>query len=170
MQNYLQELQRGFAQNTRNISKFIEDLSEKETLFRPYEKVNHIVWNLGHITFVRNTIIKLLDPNPSLDLFENERDLFMPGKDLMPNESYPQIGLILEHFVKRGQKISQLLGEVGDEQLQKESWLKIGSEPRTNENLVFYFYNHETEHLGEIKLLKNLTARLRKPTKKKAKA
>jgi uncharacterized damage-inducible protein DinB len=169
MQNYLKELQKGFNQNTHNISKFAEDLSEKESLFRPYDKVNHLVWNLGHITFVRNTIIKLLDPNPSLELFENERDLFMPGKELMPNEAYPPVNLILEHFIKRGQKIARLLEEVSDEQLQKESWLKIGTEPRTNENLVFYFYNHETEHLGEIKLLKNLALRLRKPSRKKTK-
>jgi uncharacterized damage-inducible protein DinB len=167
MQNYLIELQKGFNQNTRNISRFVEELSEKESLFRPYDKVNHIVWNLGHITFVRNTIIKLLDPNPSIELFENERDLFMPGKELMPNEAYPPLTLILEHFIKRGDKIIQLLTEVSEEQLHKESWLKIGSEPRSNENILFYFYNHETEHLGEIKLLRNLTTRLRKLPRKK---
>lgn len=167
MQNYLHELQKGFRQNTQNITKFVEGLSKKESLFRPYGKVNHIVWNLGHITFVRNTIIKLLDPNPSIELFENERDLFMPGKELMPDEVYPPLNLILEYFTKRGERIEQLLEEVSDEQLHKESWLKIGNEPRSNENYLFYFYNHEIEHLGEIKLLKNLANRLRKSPRKK---
>lgn len=167
MHTYLKELQKGFNQNTESVRKFVSEINAKEVFFRPYDKVNHFIWNLGHITFVRNTLIKLLDANPSLELFDNERELFMPGKGLMPNDAYPALDLVLEHFVKRGEKINQLLEVVSDDQLHKESWLKMGSEPRTNQNHVFFFYNHEIEHLGELKLLKNLAIRIRKPKKAK---
>ncbi len=58
----LTELQKGLLLNTRKIVKFAEGLSQKEVLFRPYDAVNSFLWNLGHATYVRNTMIKILNP------------------------------------------------------------------------------------------------------------
>ena len=155
------ELQKGLLLNTRKIVKFAEGLSQEEVLFRPYDAVNSFLWNLGHATYVRNTMIKILNPTAKLDVYENEKELFGNGSSLQGNEAYPALSFILEQFVKRGEEINLLIETVSVEQLQQESSIKIGPEPRTNEALLWFFYNHETEHLGEMKILKNLANRLR---------
>lgn len=157
----LTELQKGHSLNTRKIVKFAEGLSQEEALFRPYDAVNNFLWNLGHATSVRNTIIKILNPTAQLDVYKNERELFGKDSVLQPNEVYPALEFILEHFVKRGEQINALIEAASDEYLQQESPIKIGPDPRTNAELLWFFYNHETEHLGEMKILKNLANRLR---------
>ncbi|CAH0996239.1 hypothetical protein EMA8858_02370 [Emticicia aquatica] len=155
------ELQKGLALNTRKIIKFAEGLSQEEVLFRPYDTVNNFVWNLGHITSVRNTIIKILNPSEKLDVYENEKELFGNGSTLQANDAYPELSFILKHFISRGERINELLGTVSDEYLQQETAIKIGPDPRTNEGILYFFYNHETEHLGEMKVIKNIVTRLR---------
>lgn len=157
----LTELQKGLSLNTQKILKFAEGLSQEEVLFRPYDAVNNFLWNLGHITTVRNTLIKILNPTAKLEVYENERELFGKDSVLQPNEAYPALAFIFEHFVKRGEQINALIATASDEYLQQESLIKIGPNPRTNEDLLWFFYNHETEHLGEMKILKNLANRLR---------
>ena len=157
----LTELQKGHSLNTRKIVKFTEGLSQEEALFRPYGAVNNFLWNLGHATTVRNTIIKILNPAVNLDVYENEREFFGNGSALQANEVYPEISFILEHFIKRGEQIHELLGTVSEEYLQQEATVKAGPDPLSNEALLWFFYNHETEHLGEMKILKNLANRLR---------
>jgi hypothetical protein len=157
----LNELQKGFALNTRKITKFVEGLSQEDAFFRPYGQVNSFIWNLGHIAMVRNTIIKILNPTAKLDVYEGEKELFGTGATLKPNEDYPAIASLFEHFVKRGEELITLLGTVSDEHLKSESSIKIGPDKRTNEDLIYFFYNHETEHLGEMKVIKNIVTRLK---------
>ena len=157
----LTELQKGHSLNTRKIVKFAEGLSQQEALFRPYDAVNNFIWNLGHITMVRNTLIKILNPAAQLDVYENEKEFFGNGSLLQANEVYPELSFILGHFVKRGEQVNTLLEIVSNEYLQQESPIKIGPDPRTNAELLWFFYNHESEHLGEMKILKNLVNRLR---------
>ncbi len=157
----LTELQKSLALNTRKITKFAEGLSREESLFRPYDVVNNFVWNLGHITMVRNTLIKIASPEAKLDVYEHEKELFGNGAALQANEAYPELSFIIEHFIKRGEILNDLLETVSDEQLQKEGFLQFGPNKMTNENLLWFFYNHECEHLGEMKILKNILNRVR---------
>lgn len=157
----LTELQKGHSLNTRKIVKFAEGLSQEEALFRPYDAVNNFLWNLGHATTVRNTIIKILNPTAQLEVYENERELFGNGSALQANEAYPELSFILEHFVKRGEEINALAATVSEEHLAQEAFMKISPTLQTNGDLIWFFYNHECEHLGEMKILKNLANRLR---------
>ena len=157
----LTELQKGHSLNTRKIVKFAEGLSQEEALFRPYDAVNNFLWNLGHVTSVRNTLIKILNPTAKLETYENERELFGNGSALQANEAYPELGFILEHFVKRGEEINALAATVSEEHLAQEAFMKISPTLQTNGDLLWFFYNHECEHLGEMKILKNLVNRLR---------
>ena len=157
----LTELQKGHSLNTRKIVKFAEGLSQEEALFRPYDAVNNFLWNLGHVTSVRNTLIKILNPTAKLETYENERELFGNGSALQANEAYPELSFILEHFVKRGEEINALAATVSEEHLAQEAFMKISPTLQTNGDLLWFFYNHECEHLGEMKILKNLVNRLR---------
>ena len=158
----LQELKKGLELNTRKVKKYSNELSAEERFFRPYEKVNHFIWHLGHLTYVRNTFIKLLDESkPTLSLFEGEEILFGRNSVLAENAAYPAVEIILDAFENRGARISELLESVSEEWLNQESFLKFGPNYITNAEQVWFFYNHETEHLGEMKTVKNLAIRLR---------
>lgn len=154
-------LQKGIALNTRKISGYVADVSQDESLFRPYEKVNCLLWNLGHITMVRNTLIKILSPSTKLEIYPSENELFGRGAVLQSNDAYPSLESITEYFIKRGEILIELLANASAEHLQSEAAMKIGPNPQTNEELLFFLYNHETEHIGEIKVIKNIISRLR---------
>ncbi|WP_435357076.1 DinB family protein [Emticicia sp. SJ17W-69] len=157
----LTELQKGLSLNTQKIIKFAEGLSQEEALSRPYDAVNNFLWNLGHVTTVRNTIIKVLNPTEKLTTYENERELFGNGSILQAEDAYPDLNFILGLFEKRGEKINELIEKVSEEYLDQESTIKVGPNPRSNEALLWFFYNHETEHLGEMKVIKNIINRLK---------
>lgn len=160
--NNLQQLKSGLELNTKKALKYLEMLEGDEIYFRPYDKVNHNAWHLGHITFVRNTIIRILDPTQKLEMYPEEKGLFAPGTPLLDNTVFPDIAVIKEAFQKRGEKIMELISNVSDEHLNTESWLKLPFLPNgTNKDFVLFFYNHETEHVGEMKVIKNIATRIR---------
>jgi uncharacterized damage-inducible protein DinB len=160
--NNLQQLKSGLELNTKKALKYVETLEGDEIFFRPYDKVNHNAWHLGHITFVRNTIIRLLDPTQKLEMYAEEKGLFAPGTPLLENFAFPNIAVIKDAFQKRGDKITELINSVSEEHLNTESWFKLPFLPNaTNQDFVFFFYNHETEHLGEMKVTRNIATRIR---------
>ncbi len=157
----MNELQKGIALNTRKITAYTAEISQEESLFRPYEKVNCLLWNLGHITMVRNTLIKIVSPSTKLESYPSEVELFGRGATLQNNEAYPSLESITQYFIKRGEILIELLGSASKEYLQQEATFKIGPNPQTNEELLYFLYNHETEHIGEIKVIKNIISRLK---------
>jgi ATP-dependent DNA ligase len=55
------------------------------------------------------------------------------------NEAYPELGFILEHFVKRGEEINALAATVSDEHLAQEAFMKISPTLQTNGDLIWFF-------------------------------
>ena len=84
-------LQKGFASNSKRIAGFCEGINETEAVFRPYDKVNHLKWEMGHITNTRFTLIKLLSAVEKPALMPNENELFgngsKPMADVVPINS-----------------------------------------------------------------------------------
>ncbi len=80
--NIIPLMQQGFASTSRRVVKMAENFSSDEVFFCPYDKVNHLAWEIGHFAFIRNTIIKILNPSEKLEIFGNERVNFAPGTTL----------------------------------------------------------------------------------------
>jgi hypothetical protein len=158
--NIIPLMQQGFASSTRKVAKMAEIFVGDEVFFRPYNKVNHLAWEIGHLAFVRNTIIKLLNPVEKLDIYENERNIFALGSPIQPDELYVSIPEITAILQKRGDRIVELLTNLNQEHWDAESPFKfpfgttIGSQ-------IWTFFLHESFHLGEISYLKNIVVRNR---------
>ena len=125
----------------------------RELAYQVYDEFKHFTQftelNVGVFTgviiFVSHivTLEKIIDIGHSrYPVYENEKELFGNGSSLQGNEAYPALSFILEQFVKRGEDIFVLIETVSVEQLQQESSIKIGPDPRTNEALLWFFYNH----------------------------
>jgi hypothetical protein len=156
--NIIPLMQQGFASNSKRVAKMAENFSGDEAFFRPYDKVNHLAWEIGHLAFVRNTIIKLLHPSEKLESLENERITFAPGTPLQPNEMYASISESVEAFQKRGERIIELLTNLTQEQWDSESPFKLPF-GTTVGSQIWTFFMHESFHLGEISYLKNIVVR-----------
>ena len=158
--NIIPLMQQGFASNSKRVAKMAENFSGDEAFFRPYDKVNHLTWEIGHLTFIRNTIIKLLNPSEKLESLENERFNFTPGTPLQPNERYASISESVEALQKRGERIIELLASLTQEQWDSESLFKLPF-GTTVGSQIWTFFTHESFHLGEISYLKNIVVRNR---------
>jgi hypothetical protein len=159
--NLTEYIQNGLRYNTQKLQGICEQLSQDELFFQPYGNVNHLVWQLGHLMFVRNTMIKLLNGEEKLIVLPTERQLFGPGCKIEAPENYPALSELLAHFASRGERISALLGTVTAERLAEESFLKLPNMGVSYGQQVHSFYIHECNHLGEINVLKNIVAKNR---------
>ena len=153
-------LQKGFGSNSKRIASFCEGISESEAVFRPYDKVNHLKWEMGHITNTRFTLIKLLSAVEKPALMPNENELFGNGSKPMA-DNYPTLEAIVASFQERGERIIELIGTTSAEHWASESFIKIPSLGITIEDQVRFFFMHESHHWGEISYLANLVKRLR---------
>ena len=156
--NIIPLMQQGFATNSKRVAKMADNFSGDEVFFRPYDKVNHLAWEIGHLAFIRNTVIKLLNPSENLESYENERVNFALGTPLQPNEMYASIPDITVVLQKRGDRIGVLLTNLTQEHWDSESPYKLPF-GTTVGSQIWTFFMHESFHLGEISYLKNILVR-----------
>lgn len=156
--NIIPLMQQGFASNSKRAIKMAENFSGDEVFFRPYDKVNHLAWEIGHLAFIRNTVIKLLNPSEKLESYENERANFTPGTPLQSNEMYASIPEVTTFFQQRGDRIGILLANLTQEHWDSESPFKLPF-GTTVGSQIWTFFMHESFHLGEISYLKNILMR-----------
>lgn len=156
--NIIPLMQQGFASNSKRVAKMADNFSGDEVFFRPYDKVNHLAWEIGHLASVRNTVIKLLNPSENLESYENERVNFALGTPLQPNEMYASIPDITVVLQKRGDRIGVLLTNLTQEHWDSESPYKLPF-GTTIGSQIWTFFMHESFHLGEISYLKNILVR-----------
>jgi DinB superfamily len=154
-------LRKSYLNSTRRINAACEGISQEEATFRPYDKANSMLWQVGHLAFFRNTIIKLLNPAEKLSIMPNEKELFANGSQPAATEAYPALVDVLAAFETRGQRMNELLESVSLEHLAAESPFKAPSLGTTVGQQAFSFLIHEANHYGEINLLKTLAHRLR---------
>lgn len=156
--NIIPLMQQEFASTSRRVAKMAENFSSDEAFFRPYDKVNHLAWEIGHLAFIRNTIIKILNPSEKLEGFGNERVNFAPGTPLQANKMYGTIPENVEILQKRGERIIELLTNLTQKQWDSESQFKLPF-GTTVGSQIWTFFMHESFHLGEISYLKNIVVR-----------
>ena len=154
-------LKKSYLNSSRRIGLACAGITQEEATFRPYDKANSLVWQVGHLLFHRNMITKLLNPAEQLDVLPNEKELFANGSQPVEAAAYPDLAVILPIFEQRGQRIAELLDAVSDAHLASESPFKIPSLGTTVGQQAFSFLIHEANHYGEINLLKTLVHRLR---------
>lgn len=154
-------VKKGYYSNTKRFKQAAEGISTEESHFRPYDKANSFLWEVGHINFFRNTVIKLLNPTEKLITFPNEKDLFGFGSQIAQTEAYPSLEEVLASFEQRGNRIGELLDSTSAEHLASESPYKVASLGQTVEQQIFSLLIHEANHYGELNYVKTLVHRLR---------
>ncbi len=154
-------LKKSYQHSTKRITAACEGITATEATFRPYDKTNSLLWEVGHLMFFRNTICKILNPAEKLESMPHEKEMFGFGSTQFAATDYPSLSEILAKYQQRGERVYELLDAVSAEHLAAESPLKIPVLGVTVANQIFSLLLHEANHYGELNFVKTLIHRLR---------
>jgi hypothetical protein len=153
-------LKKGLDYHNQKVTKATDGITHAEALFRPYNSANSLLWEVGHLTFFRNTYIKLLNPAEKLEKLDNETALFGFGSTIHAPEAYPSLEAVVGAFLQRGSRIEELLATTTPDHWESESPINFPGGKTVGSQIEFLLL-HEGLHTGEMLYISTLIKRLR---------
>jgi len=142
-----------YARNVNIVKMQIEGLSQADSLIQLPFRANCLNWVVGHIVTNRLSVLRLLAARPPFDPglvshYERESEPIC--------EDGPGV-LTLEELIslldQLQAQIAALLADITDEALSREL-VFFGSRSRPVSDWLFFFYFHDTYHVGQTELLR----------------
>ncbi len=151
-----QELSEAFARNVMIMKKQVEGLTYEDSLLCPSFGGNCLNWVLGHIAASRDDVLRTLGEPPEMGevgaRYTRDSDPVtgMEEGTLSPEE--------LLNWLGRSQKrIAAALNRIDEAALSRE--LTSGGMKTTVGLQTFILYFHETYHVGQTELLRQLAGK-----------
>jgi DinB superfamily len=149
------DLAKAFGRNANIIKSQAKDLTHEDSLIQQTHG-NCFNWVLGHLVNNHNEILEVLgEPR----LFGNQLDRYKRESEPLTHEDKGTIRFeeLVEWF-ERGQiKISETLNHVDDSFLARE--IQSGERKSTVGQRIFFLYFHETYHVGQTELFRQLAGK-----------
>lgn len=148
------DLAGAFARNLDTIKAQIKGLTHADSVLQLPFRGNCLNWVLGHIAVNRNQVLQALGQPPILSEAHAKRygygsePVCADGDDILKLET---LMAILEQSQKA---IEAALGRITPQELAKEVKSFLGS--TTLGYFLFFLYYHETYHLGQTEILRQL--------------
>ncbi|MGA7195374.1 MAG: DinB family protein [Anaerolineales bacterium] len=150
------DLAKAFGRNANIINSQAKDLTHADSLIQPPFHGNCFNWVLGHLVANHDDVLDALgEPR----LFEGRLDRYKRESESLTHEDKNTIRFdeLVEWF-ERGQiKISESLNHVDNESLSRE--IQSGDRKTTVGQRVFFLYFHETYHVGQTELFRQLAGK-----------
>ena len=142
-----------YAGNARIIARQAAGLSHADSLIQPPVRGNCLNWVLGHIAVHRDYLLEAMSqpkilgdaPVPRYDM--GSAPILADGPDVLP------LAVILDAIQRQQERIAATLAAIAPEHLVREA---PKSEPRTVAGMAAFLYWHETYHVGQTELLRQL--------------
>lgn len=143
-----------FTLNWNLIQMQTQGLTHAHSLLQPPFRGNCMNWILGHLTVNRNSLLLLLGEEPVLDADAVAR---------YETESEPVVGnavgvltleMTLDKLGRAQERIAARLQKISPEELATE--IEAGARKLTMAQRIFGLYFHETYHVGQLELLRQL--------------
>jgi uncharacterized damage-inducible protein DinB len=152
-----QSLKNDFARNTRLIHRAIDGLTHEDSLITAPYFVNSINWTLGHILNNRNVVLRIAGAQPAFD--PQKAEFYKTDSQTINAQCADVVKLeALVAVLDEGMAmLSAQLDALSDEEVNAEFELPFGRRPRID-GLHFFFF-HDTYHLGELAVLRQLTGK-----------
>jgi hypothetical protein len=153
------DLMRAFALNLRSAQEQAKGLTHADSLCQPPFQGNCLNWVLGHMVETRNGALKLLGQSGILTEAQSKRygygsePVCADGEDVLRLEE-------LLALLERGQEGIELgLASMSPADLEAPVQSFLGT---TTRGYLLFFYNwHETYHLGQLELLREMPSSAR---------
>lgn len=132
--------------------RHFEGLDEREALLVPPFQANSLNWLLGHLVNGRAEVLKYLGrlflwPDDAAERYRTGSDPIEPGSALPLSE-------LLKLFNDSQEALETALGEVSEAYLQEIVATRFGERPRWQHLSGLGW--HETYHVGQMELLRQL--------------
>lgn len=148
------DLVKAFERNTRIIEMQTDGLSHEDSLIQTEYNINCLNWVVGHVVHYRDEMLTLLGhqrvmaPDVSERYARESDPILEDGPDVLPLDEL--VGL-----ARNSQdRIADVLGSVTDEQLAEER--TRGDRSSTVRSSVWFNYFHDTYHVGQTELLRQV--------------
>jgi len=148
------DLVKAFERNTRIIEMQTDGLSHEDSLIQTEYNINCLNWVVGHVVQYRDELLALLG---------HERLLAPDVSDRYARESHPiiedgpdvvQLDALVVLARKSQDRVADALGSMTIEQFAAE---RVSGERRsTVGSSVFFNYFHDTYHVGQTELLRQV--------------
>jgi hypothetical protein len=149
-----QKLGEMFGLNVNVITLQTKELTHADSLLQLPFRGNCLNWVLGHIVANRNRVLELLDHEPiwssqEIALYARESMAITPKNQ----ERALPLERLLDDVARAQEAIADALTDSGPKHLSTEK------DGRTIGDRVFFLYFHETYHVGQTELLRQLAGK-----------
>jgi uncharacterized damage-inducible protein DinB len=152
-----EELLEAFARNWDIIQRQTEGLSHEQCLLQLPFRGNCMNWVLGHIASNRNSLLKALGEKPIMT--EQEAARYGHGSEPVcaDGEDVIKLERLLSMLQQSEERIAGALPRLTPQDLAK--MVKDHRGEITLGNRLFFLYYHETYHVGQTELLRQLAGK-----------
>ena len=151
-----QDLSNAFARNVNIIKMQAEGLTQEDSLRQLPSHSNCLNWVLGHIAVNRDNVLETLGEPPVMGAY---RVRYKRGSDPVTQADKGTLTLeeLLNWLDRSQERIATTLGKMDEAALARE--YTIGDQKTTVGQRAFFLYFHETYHVGQTELFRQLAGR-----------
>lgn len=145
---------RTFTGNTHFLKSMLSGLDDNDMLLKTGES-NTIGWILGHITWTRGSLLKMLNEPDEIKDWEKQ---FVRGV-VKNTEIKVNLEQVLNEFSKRGEAIVKAIEALDEDGLKKDIGFELPGGGRDIGTFIAFAAWHETFHMGQIDLIRAATGK-----------
>lgn len=153
-----QQLAEAFERNAQIVKLQTRDMTHAESLIQPPFRSNCMNWVVGHMLSSRNTVLRLLGEGPALDPAAAERYAREAEPIVGDDDGALPLEALLTALDEGQARLATALAGVGEAALAQEVNLFGGSTRRVID-WVFFLYFHDSFHVGETSVLRQVTGK-----------
>ena len=139
-----------FKQNEGLLAKSIAGLTPEEWLRRPSAELNHLLWIMGHLIFVRSLVLGALGVEWTRPWFP----LFARGAKLVNDSEYPSSEEITSAWTEVVAIFVPALDQANSDVLAAPPPHKVPSMDGKVSGMIGFMAFHETYHVGQTSYLR----------------
>ena len=149
-----EQLVRFFERNLGILRQQTAGLSHEQSLLQPPFRGNCMNWVLGHLAENRNGILKTLGQAPIMTELEAKRYGYGSEPVICEGEGVLKLDDLLARLERAQGMIATGLRAITPEALAVE--VQFAGRTMTVAGRIFFEYFHETYHVGQLELLRQL--------------
>jgi DinB superfamily len=151
-----QDLSNAFARNASIIKMQTEGLTNEDSLRQMPFHGNCLNWVLGHIVVSRDSVLETLGEPPVMDAYGVR---YQRGSDPVTQADEGTLGLeeLLDWLDRSQERIATALSKKDEAALARE--YTSGDRKTTVGQRTFFLYFHETFHVGQTELFRQLAGK-----------
>jgi uncharacterized damage-inducible protein DinB len=149
------DLTDAFARNVSIIQRQTEGLTHADSLRQPPFRGNCLNWVLGHIAESRNTILELLGQPIEVGALAR----YKRGSDPLTESGEATLRLeeIIAWLDRSQERIAAALSQADEAILSRQ--VMVGNRTMTVAQRIFFLYFHESYHVGQTELFRQLAGK-----------